>query len=87
VTAGPLGSVTELDRRMTRLATERGALFEKAGVSLGLSEAEQQRLKVIERALDECFIERRRERAERDARRFGRDAPFIRRTIPPRSSR
>jgi hypothetical protein len=75
----------DLDRRTTRLATERAALFEKAGDPVGLSVAEQQRLKVIERELDECFLARRRERALADARRFDRDAPFIRRV--PRPSR
>jgi hypothetical protein len=69
----------ELDRRTTRLATERTALFEKAGAAVGLSVAEQQRLKLIERQLDECFLARRRERALADARRFDRDSPFIRR--------
>jgi hypothetical protein len=69
----------ELDRRTTRLATERAALFEKAGAVARLSVAEQQRLKLIERQLDECFLARRRERAAADARRFDRDSPFIRR--------
>jgi Protein of unknown function (DUF2630) len=68
----------ELDRLMTRLASERGVLFDKAGATLGLSDTEQQRLKVVERELDECFLERRRRRAVRDAHRFDRDTPIAR---------
>ncbi len=30
------GNESDLDRRMARLATERGALFDKAGASFGL---------------------------------------------------
>ena len=69
----------ELDRRMTRLAEERGALFEKAGNLPGLSSGEQQRLKTIERELDECFLARRRQRARYDAHRFSTDYPVARR--------
>ena len=70
---------SQLDKRMTRLATERGALFDKAGVSFGLTAADQQRLKAIERELDECFLARRQQRAIVDARRFDRDSPITRR--------
>ena len=65
-----------LERNINRLAVERGALFDKAGATLGLSAAEQTRLSSIERELDECFLARRRLRAERDARRFDGDLPF-----------
>jgi hypothetical protein len=73
----------ELDRRTTRLAEERAALFEKAGAAFGLSAGDQQRLTAIERELDECFLARRRERALYDARRFERDTPIIRRAQGP----
>jgi hypothetical protein len=66
-----------LRRRVNQLATERGALFEKAGASFGLSRVDQQRLGTIERELDQCFLARRRLRAERDARRFDRDRPLV----------
>jgi hypothetical protein len=69
---------SDLDRRMERLATERGVLFEKAGGRNGLSDADQQRLKVVERELDECFLARRQQRALHDARRFDRDLPIPR---------
>ncbi len=72
------GRVSDLDRRMERLATERGVLFEKAGARNGLTGAEQQRLKVVERELDECFLARRQQRALHDARRFDRDLPISR---------
>src|ERR1700741_859629 len=52
----------ELDRLTARLATERTALFEKAGATEGLSSSEQQRLELIELELDDCFLARRRER-------------------------
>jgi hypothetical protein len=65
-----------LERNINRLAVERGALFDKAGATLGLSAVDQQRLSSIERELDECFLARRRLRAERDARRFDGDLPF-----------
>jgi len=65
-----------LERNINRLAVERGALFDKAGATLGLSAVDQQRLGTIERELDECFVARRRLRAERDARRFDGDLPF-----------
>ena len=67
---------TGLERNITRLAVERGALFDKAGATLGLSAVDQKRLSSIESELDECFLARRRLRAERDARRFDADLPF-----------
>ena len=72
-----------LAQQLNRLATERGALFDKAAGRFGLSDADQQRLHAIERELDECFLVRRRQRAARDARRFERDGPLIRRARPP----
>jgi hypothetical protein len=64
-----------LERSITRLAVERGALFDKSASSFGLSAVDQQRLAVIERELDECFLARRRLRAERDSRRFDGGMP------------
>ncbi|HTL85488.1 MAG TPA: hypothetical protein VL856_09910 [Acidimicrobiia bacterium] len=66
-----------LGGRVARLATERGALFDKAGSNFGLSAVEQERLAAIERELDECFLVRRRLRAERDSQRFDRENPFL----------
>src|SRR3954471_12371829 len=71
-----------LERRVNRLATERGALFDKSGASFGLSGTDQQRLNAIERELDECFLLRRQQRAARDARRFARDGLPTRTLIP-----
>jgi hypothetical protein len=67
-----------LERNINRLAVERGALFDRAGTSFGLSNADQLRLSSIERELDECFVARRRLRAERDARRFDSGLSFRR---------
>jgi hypothetical protein len=61
-----------LDRRLNRLAAERSTLFAKAGTDAGLSSSDRQRLKDIERELDDCFSLRRQQRAARDARRFSR---------------
>jgi hypothetical protein len=68
--AGP--DAVGLDRRLNRLATERSTLFAKAGTDVGLSSSDRQRLKDIERELDDCFSQRRLQRAARDARRFTR---------------
>jgi hypothetical protein len=59
-------------------------LLRKSGVSFGLSAGDQQRLLTVERELDECFLARRRQRAERDASRFGREGLPARRAIPRR---
>jgi hypothetical protein len=67
-----------LERSISRLADERGALFDKSGASFGLTAVEQERLSVIERELDECFLARRRLRAERDSRRFDGGMSFRR---------
>jgi hypothetical protein len=80
------GEGARLEHQVNRLVNERSALFDKAGLSYGLSEADQQRLGTIERELDECFLARRRLRADRDAQRFDRDRPFIRRTLPRRTT-
>ena len=78
------GESARLERQVDKLANERSALFDKAGAMFGLSNIDQQRLKAIERELDECFMTRRRLRAERDALRFDRDRPFLRRHTPPK---
>ena len=75
---------TSLERRVAKLAGERGALFDKSGASFGLTAADQQRLTAIERELDECFLARRQHRAVRDANRFERENPFVRRTVAAR---
>ncbi len=74
-----------LERQVNRLVAERGALFDKAGTNFGLSNTEQERLAAVERELDECFLARRRQRADRDATRFGLEKPLIRRVprTPP----
>jgi hypothetical protein len=83
VTAGTFSDEGDLDRRATKLAMERAALFDKSGASFGLSETDQRRLKVVESELDECFLARRRQRAVTDARRFERDGTGIRRVARP----
>jgi hypothetical protein len=64
------GDAASLERKVNRLARERGELFDKSSTQFGLSKAEQERLHSIERELDECFLARRKMRAEREARRF-----------------
>jgi hypothetical protein len=86
VTTAVSGDDLPLDRRMARLAAERGALFGKAGSNFGLSGSDQQRLKMVERELDECFDARRRQRAASNARRFDRESP-VRRPTPNRLAR
>jgi Protein of unknown function (DUF2630) len=75
LTGAAEGSV---EREVARLAAERTALFGRSGGSAGLSNAEQSRLRAIERALDECFVSLRRMRAARAASRLARDDPFAR---------
>jgi hypothetical protein len=75
------GAGAGLEQQIKRLADERGALFDKSGASFGLSGVDQERLGIIERELDECFLARRRLRADRDARRFDPGAGFLRRTV------
>jgi hypothetical protein len=81
-----VGDRARLERQVSKLANERSALFDKAGVTHGLSNVDQQRLLTIERELDECFLARRRLRAERDAQRFDREGPAIRRSLPPKTA-
>ncbi len=70
-----------IERNLARLATERTALFTRSGQSFGLTPADQNRLKVVERELDEAFGALREIRAVRDASRFSREDPVIRRAI------
>jgi hypothetical protein len=70
-----------IERSVTRLASERSILFTRSGTSFGLSAADQNRLRVVERELDECFGALREMRAVRDATRFSREDPVVRRAI------
>ncbi len=70
-----------IERNLNRLANERAALFTRSGQSFGLTPADQNRLKVVERELDECFGALREIRAVRDATRFSREDPVVRRAI------
>jgi hypothetical protein len=65
-----------LERQLTKLTTERTALFALAGSSAGLSKAEHARLGVVEREIDECFNAVRKIRAARDAHRFTLEGPL-----------
>ena len=70
-----------LEHRVQRLANERSVLFDRAHIGFGLSKADSERLRSVEQELDECFLERRRTRAARDAQRFD---PLARLTRPVR---
>lgn len=70
-----------IERSVTRLASERSTLFTRSGSSFGLSAVDQNRLRVVERELDECFGALREMRAVRDATRFSREDPVVRRAI------
>jgi hypothetical protein len=70
-----------VERNLSRLASERTALFTRSGQSFGLTAADQNRLKVVERELDEAFGALRELRAVRDATRFSREDPVVRRAI------
>jgi hypothetical protein len=70
-----------LERNLSRLADERSTLFTRSGQSFGLTAADQSRLKVVERELDEAFGALRELRAVRDASRFSREDPVVRRAI------
>ena len=72
-----------LERRLTKLTTERTSLFALAGTAAGLSKADQARLGAVEREIDECFIAVRQLRAVRDARRFTLEGPLRGRGIKP----
>jgi hypothetical protein len=71
-------------KRLSKLATERTALFTHAGANAGRSAAAQTRLAAIERELDECYTALRTQRAARDARRFSSEELRYRRPIEPR---
>ena len=73
-----------LERRVARLAADRTTLFRAANTLGGLSPEQQQRLTIAERELDECYTALRRDRAQRESRRFERDLPFGRRSTEPR---
>jgi hypothetical protein len=81
---GAAAERARLERQLNQLANERSALFDKAGASFGLSNDDQQRLTAVEHELDECFRARRQLRADRDAQRFDREQPFIRRQSRPK---
>ena len=70
-----------IERNLSKLATERTELFGRSGQSFGLTPADQIRLKVVERELDEAFGALREMRAVRDATRFSREDPVVRRAI------
>ena len=70
-----------IERSVSRLATERTTLFNRSGSSFGLSVVDQERLRAVERELDECFGALREIRAVRDASRFSREDPVVRRAI------
>ncbi|MDQ1519784.1 MAG: hypothetical protein QOI55_857 [Actinomycetota bacterium] len=65
-----------LERRLTRLTTERTTLFALAGTHAGLSKADHARMSAVEREIDECFMAVRQQRAARDARRFTLEGPL-----------
>jgi len=73
-----------LERRVARLAADRTTLFRAANARGGLSAEEQQRLMLTERELDECYNALRRDRAQRESRRFVRDSPMGRLSTEPR---
>jgi hypothetical protein len=79
VTSDAAAERAGLERRLNRLASQRSALFERAGANFGLSGSEQHRLHEIERELDECFVARRQHRAARGIQRFARDGLSARR--------
>ena len=70
-----------LERSLARLASERAALFTRSASTFGLSPADQNRLRVVERELDDTFGALRELRAARDATRFSREDPVVRRAI------
>jgi hypothetical protein len=84
VISGTDNDPAKIERRLAGLAIERSALFDRANANGRLTPAEQTRLHAVERELDECFLARRVSRAARDAQRFDRDRPFIRRGVNPR---
>jgi uncharacterized protein DUF2630 len=75
-----------VEREVARLASERTDLFSRSSGTGGLSNAEQSRLRSIERQLDECFVSLRQMRAARAANRFGREYPLANRAARPRDA-
>ncbi len=72
----------ELKRRIERLSAERVTLFAQPNASAG----DKARLKTLERELDECYLEQRRLRAVKDARRFVSEYSIVRVPRPDTSS-
>jgi hypothetical protein len=85
MTNDPSRDGVSAERRLARLADERTTLFARAGTVNGLSKDDHARLGAIERQIDECFLEIRRNRAARDADRFTAETHVIRRGLRPPS--
>ena len=83
MTTEPQHDHASLERQLSRLTTERTALFAQAGTVGGLSKDDHTRLTSLERQIDECFVLIRQNRAARDARRFTAEGMLIRRGIKP----
>jgi hypothetical protein len=62
----------QLLKQIRALAEERLALLRTSGANFGLKDADQERLKTVERELDEAYRQLREGRAERDRQRFAR---------------
>jgi hypothetical protein len=62
----------QLLAQIRALAEERLALLRASGANFGLKDADQERLKGVERELDEAYKRLREGRAERDRQRFSR---------------
>jgi hypothetical protein len=58
------------ERRIQRLSAERTELFARGSGSRTLTDTERKRIREIDQTLEDCFRERRAQRAERTARRF-----------------
>ena len=86
MTSEPRIDTAQLNRRVAALSTERTSLFARASTSVGgLAPQHHERLHTIERELDECYTALRLQRAVRDADRFSREDPTMRRAIPRRA--
>jgi hypothetical protein len=84
MTTEPQPDEGNVKRRLSRLTAERTTLFAQAGTVSGLSKDDHTRLSSLERRIDECFLEIRRERAAREARRFTVEGQVVRRGLRPR---
>ncbi len=62
----------QLLKQIRTLAEERLALLSTSGANFGLKDTDQERLKTVERELDEAYRLLREGRAERDRQRFSR---------------